>query len=42
MFQHFQGDIYQEHMIKLEIWKQAAKDDISRLLSKDLKLRVAD
>jgi hypothetical protein len=43
LFQHFgQGDIFQEHVIKLELWRQAAKDDISCLLSKDMKVRVAD
>lgn len=28
--------------MKLEIWKQASKDDINMLLSKDFKMKIAD
>lgn len=43
MFSHFQGaDMQSEHLVKLELWKQASKDDIACLLSKDLKVRVAE
>lgn len=43
MFIHFRDEkISDEEVMKLELWKQASKDDISNLLSKDQKLKVTD
>ena len=43
MFVHFRDEkLSDEEVMKLELWKQASKDDISNLLSKDQKLKVTD
>lgn len=44
MFMHFreEKDIFNEELVKMEIWKKASKEDINQLLSKDFKMKLAD